>query len=261
MIISKLHLFKVKREPFFGHAVELDKPLFCETPKALDAVDVNLAAGKMFLVVNLDMPVSAEHQSVVAPEFVGVNDAASSDHFDRKIKQRLGFDVTYHFHVDLSVSLEDSEYGDLAGGASPALAFSSSAEITFVKFDLAVEPILPGRVSVYRLADYVRGFQNRGITYGGLFGDFSGRYFKFKELQNPQPFFETYFDFVYPASGEVVKCVFTSWAAVSFAQKSVYSVTAAGGAKNVTFFPAVFSYEKSGSVFAFSDELKGFKFH
>ncbi len=82
IVIPELQFFQIEGEVFLGDIVVLDKPLLGPTPESLQAVDVHLAGREILAVVHLQMPVSAEHQAVIAFELVRVDDRSSADLLD-----------------------------------------------------------------------------------------------------------------------------------------------------------------------------------
>ena len=49
VIVAKLHFLKVEREAFWGDAMMFDEPFLGITPKAFQAIDIDLAATEMML--------------------------------------------------------------------------------------------------------------------------------------------------------------------------------------------------------------------
>jgi hypothetical protein len=82
IIISKLQLFQIKRELFLGDAMMLDQSLLGPTPEPLQSVDGDLTGREALFMVHFQMPVSAEHQAVVTPELVSINDASPANLLD-----------------------------------------------------------------------------------------------------------------------------------------------------------------------------------
>ena len=258
MIIPELHFFQVKREPFLGDAVELDDALLGVTPEALNAVDVDLPIAKMPAVVQVDMPVTAEHQRIIAFELVRVNNAPAPDHLDRQIKQGLGLDVLNSLYMDTAVPLEDTEHRDLIGRPASTFPLALAAEVGFVQFDRPVHPIRGLDAMPNRLPDGLDGLQGRGITQANLLSDPARGDLQFKELDDPQPLLRADFNIVYPTATEVMEGVLAPLATIPFAQQAVDFIAVAPAAKNMSFFPAGSAQVQPGTVFTFDDELKGF---
>ena len=84
MIVPELQLFQIKREVLLGDAMMLDEALLGPAPESLHAVDVHLAGREILAVVHLQVPVSAEHETVIALEFVRVNHRSPADLLDRE---------------------------------------------------------------------------------------------------------------------------------------------------------------------------------
>src|SRR5450759_1791083 len=74
MIPAPLRFFKVKKEEFRANAAQLDEAELGVAPKALDAVNVVFAAGKLvFVVMNAPVFVTAQEPAVVAEPTVGID--------------------------------------------------------------------------------------------------------------------------------------------------------------------------------------------
>lgn len=258
MIISKFHFFQVKREPFFGDTMKFNNAFFGITPKALNAIDVNFAVTKMLPMVNVDMPVTTEHQSIITFEFVGVNNASAPDHFDGQIKQSLGLDVFNSLHMDTAVSLEDAEDGNLVNRPTASFAFAFASKVRFVQFNCPIHPVRGPDTMTNRLPDDLDRLEGRGITQAHLLSNPAGRDFQFKELDDPQPLLGTNFSFTDPTVTEVMEGVVTPLTSVFFTQQPVDFIAITSAAKNMPLFPAEFTQIQSGTVFTFDDELKGF---
>jgi hypothetical protein len=84
VIIAELQFFEIKREAPFGDAGVFNQPLRDRTPTSLQTIDVDPAGREVALVMHLQMPVSAEHEAVVAVEPVGADDTASTDRMVKK---------------------------------------------------------------------------------------------------------------------------------------------------------------------------------
>ncbi len=57
-------------------------------------------------MIHLQVPVSAEHQAVVAFELVGVDDGTSADLLDCEPQQRFGRHIGNHGNLDNAVPLQ-----------------------------------------------------------------------------------------------------------------------------------------------------------
>jgi len=66
--------------------MKLNESLLCISPEAFKAVDINFALSKSLCMVHSGMPVSAEHQAVVALKPVYVDNGALSYLFHRQIE-------------------------------------------------------------------------------------------------------------------------------------------------------------------------------
>jgi hypothetical protein len=85
IVVSELQLFEIKREVLFRDAMVLDEPLLGPTPKSLQPVDVDPTGGEVLAVVHFQVPIAAEHEAVIAPELVRVNDTSPANLLDGKL--------------------------------------------------------------------------------------------------------------------------------------------------------------------------------
>ena len=258
MIISKFHFFQVKREPFFGDAMEFDDSFFSVTPESFNTVNINFPVAKMFPMVDVNMPVTTEHQGIIAFEFVGINDAAAPDHFDRQIQQSFGFDILDDLHMDTAVSLEDAEHRNLIGGSTAPFAFALAPKVRFIDFNGSVHPIRGNSILPDGSSNHLNSFESCGITQSDLLSNPARGDFQFKELNDPQPLFRADFNFIQPSIAEVMEGILAPLTSIPFTQQSIDFIALASAAKNMPFFPAELSHVQPGTVFTFDDELKGF---
>ena len=258
MIIPKFHFFQVKREPFLGDAMELDNAFFGITPESFNAIDIDFPVAKMLTMVNVDMPVTTEHERIIALELVRVNDTTTPDHLDRQIEQGFSSDVLNGLHMDATVSLEDAEYRNLISRPTAAFAFASAPKVGLVQFDRPVHPVRRFNAMPNSLPEDLEGLEGRRIAQSNLNGDLTGRYLQFKELDDPQPLLRTDFDTIDPTVTEVMEGILTPLATIPFAKQPIDFIAVTPAAKNMPLFPAEFTQIQPGTVFTFDDELKGF---
>jgi hypothetical protein len=67
--------------------MKLDNALLSITPETLNTVDIYVAISKIFLMIELHMPVSAEHESITASEPISVHDTFCSHFFTVSFKR------------------------------------------------------------------------------------------------------------------------------------------------------------------------------
>jgi len=93
MIVPKSHFVEIPWKVFFGDHMEFGETFLGIAPEAFQTLNINFARGKSFPMVNAPMAVSAEHQGVITPEFIGVNDGTASYHFHGLSQQAFRSDV------------------------------------------------------------------------------------------------------------------------------------------------------------------------
>jgi hypothetical protein len=193
----------------------LDETLLGPAPESLQTIDIDLSGREIFTVVHLQMPVSAEHEAVVAPELVRVNDTAPANLLDGETQEGFCRDIRNDIHMNDAIPLQDAKNGNLAGSPSPPVALSFAAEIGLVEFDF------PSQKHIGILGMAQDGHSNGidGPIHGlirhlHLPGHLVDRYFQFKELDDGQPLETTQAPMVDPAAGEVMEGVITSGTAI-----------------------------------------------
>jgi len=259
MIIPELHLLEIKRELLGRDAVELDQPFFGEGPEAFQSIDVDFSARVSLFVIDPQMAIAAEHQRVIAPEFIGVDDRSATDRLDRHIQQRGCGDIFDDVDLDHSISLQNAENRDLMVSSPASLPLPLSSEVRFIHFDLAAQKIVRFRsVSNDRLSNHGDRLEGRGITEADLLGYLVGRDFEFEEFENPEPNLRRDFDFIKPATGEVVKCKSAVLTTELFVADSIDFIAPTSTAKNVAVFPAEFAQITSRLIFCVNNEFKSF---
>ena len=132
----------MKVKGVFRNVVELEQAPFCETPEALNAVDVARPASKFILAV-IDAKVLVEtqiHQAIVATPAVGLQDGFGSDSAtNHRLESGFG-GIRYDFRVDLLAPLEQSEDDGFSSRATtPFAAHATWAKVGFIGLDLAQE--------------------------------------------------------------------------------------------------------------------------
>ena len=241
--------------------MKLGQPFLRVAPEALQAVDINLAGGKAFAVIDSQMPVATEHQRIVASEFVGVDNRASADCFNGPIQQTLGRDIPDHLNLYDAVSLENAEDGDLPRCASTAFALASASEVGLVQLDLSVHQQLAIQVGQDRPPQNRDGLEHSRITQSDLLSNLAARELYFKELDDPQPALIRNSQPVDPSAREVMERIATAFTAVPFVNNPIDFSAPTPCTENTAISCTRFFKEQAGSIFRFSDELKGLELH
>ena len=241
--------------------MKLGQSLLCIAPEAFQAVDIDLAGGKALPMIHPQMPVSAEHQRIIAAEFIGVDNRASADRLDRHVQQALGRDIPDHIDFHDAVSLENSEDGDLSSRAASAFPLASTPKVGLVQLDLAVHQQLAIQVGQDRPAQDRDGLERGRIAQSDLLGNLAGGQLYLKELDDPQPALIRNSQPTDPAAREVVERVAAAFTAVPFTHDPVDFSAPTACTENAAIFRTCFFKEQSGSIFRFPDELKGLEIH
>ncbi len=250
IIISKLKFFKVKRKFFFRDPVKLYKSFLGITPKPFQSIDIDLASGKVFSMINLKMPVTTEHKRVIDSEFVCVYDRTAPYLFYSHIKHSFGSYIGKNLHLNKTIPLEDTEYRNLIFGTPATRSFASTTKICLIRFYLAFKKSILSFMGKNSLPYDSSSPKNGRIGYTYLFGYSSCRELQFKELYYPKPIKRTYLKFTNPAASIIRELISTPLTAVSLAWNSIYLLCLATYAEFLMIFPTRF-YEKF-SCFVFS---------
>lgn len=259
MIIPELHFLEIEREFFRRDAVELDQAFLGEGPEAFQTINVDFPARISLFVIDPQMAVAAEHQGIIAAEFIGVDDRSATDRFDRHIQQRGRRDVFDDVDLHYPISLQNAENRDFMGRSPATLTLPLSSEVRFVHFDLAAQKIVGfGSMGHDRLSNHGDRFEGRGITKADLLGYLAGRDFEFEELEDPEPGLGGDFDFIKPATREVVESKSAALTSELFVADSIDFIAPTSTAENMAVFPAEFAQITPRLIFRFNNEFKSF---
>lgn len=260
MIIPEFHFFEIEGEFFWQDAMKLDQALFGKGPEAFQSVDVDFSARVSFFMVDSQVAITAEHKRIVAAIFIGIDDRSATDRFDRHIQQRGRRDVFDDVDLHHPVSLQNAENRDFMGRSPAPLTFPLSSEVRFVHFDLAAQKIVGFEIVGHdRLSNHGDRFEGRGVTEADLLGYLAGRYFKFEELEDSEPGLGRDFDFIKPATREVVESKSAALTPELFITDSIDFMAPTSTAENMAVFPAEFAQITPRPIFCVNNEFKSFK--
>jgi len=74
VVISPFHFFDVIEEYLFRDAMMFHQTLFSKGRESFNPIDVDLSLYELVLMVDIEMPVSVEHERIKPAPFVGIND-------------------------------------------------------------------------------------------------------------------------------------------------------------------------------------------
>ena len=262
VIKSKLHFLQIKGKLFLRYAVKFHQALFGITPKAFQAVNINLTAGKAFAMINTHMPIAAKHQGIITLKSVGVNKRTSPNSLNRHMQKRAGGNILDRFDLDHTVSLINAKYRHFRSCSTTAFAFASAAKIRFIKLYFTGEKLLTALGCCQdSIADYVEGLQSRRVTDPALGSSPVGGDLQLEEFDEPKPCFKRAIKLIYPPSAKIVKGIATWLASVSFSDDSIYFSAVASCAKNTPVFPALFSKVQPSFIFGSNNVFKAVYVH
>jgi hypothetical protein len=136
----------MEKEELRTNATQLDEAKLGVAPKALDPVDVVLAAGKLvFVVMNAPVFVTAQEQAVIGEPAVGIDGGLGKQlSLDDRLQLCPGA-VLDHAGKDFAAAFEQSDDGRLAAGSASA----PWAKIGLVNLDFTGKG--PGFLTTLRL--------------------------------------------------------------------------------------------------------------
>jgi len=139
VIVSELQFFEIQRESSGRDTVVFDDPFLGPTPEPFQAVDVYPASGEMFSMIDLQMTVATEHQGIIDPIAVSVDDATAAHLGDGQSQHRVGANIRDHLHADLALTLQDAENRNLACSTTAPLALAPTAEVALIQLHLTTQ--------------------------------------------------------------------------------------------------------------------------
>lgn len=191
MIEPIFAFFQMQIKSMRRDAVKLSQATFGERPKALNAVDVIVADGKLILSV-IDPEVFAVtdiNQPIVAAPSVRVNDRFRLDATANDGLQRLLFAVRHNLGIDRTVAFEDAEDDCFARRAATALAaYTPGTEVGFIYFNRAAERRSAFSFFGESKAYFDKDSRHARSSYSGKFSRFAGGQIKRKILDNAAHF-------------------------------------------------------------------------
>jgi hypothetical protein len=257
IVIPKFHFFQVEGEFFLRDAMEFYDSFLSKTPESLYPIDIDLTGGKKLFVIDFDVAVSAEHETVVAFEFIGIDDTASANSFNGEVEQGVRRDIVDYLDLDHPFALQDTENRYFIVCSPASFALSSSPEIRLVHLNFSTEQRCPIRGSGHdRFPDHRDRLEDRWITEAHLDSDLTGRLLKRKEFYDPQPVPGGYLNGIDPASTKVMECISTPFTAKPSATDSIDLVASTSTAETTVVFPTCFCQKPPGSIFSLYKELE-----
>lgn len=203
------------------------------------------------------MTIAAEHERIVTPEFVGVDNAPTPNSFDREVHKCTGRDVSYNLDFDNAISLQDAQNRDFSCGPPAALSLASATEVALVHLDHAAQELRGiGGAGCNCSPDQGNGFEDRRVTETGLLGNLPGRKLELEELYYPEPCFVRDTEFVEPPPSKIMEGIPTPLASEPFTNYTIDFVTPAPRAETTVVFPTQSCQKEPGRILKF---YKGFE--
>ena len=209
MIVSELQFLEEEGELLWGDAMVFHDPLLGVAPELLQAVDVDPAAGDVFPVVHAKVTISAEHEKIVDLVAIGVDDASPAHLLDRECKDGFGPGVGHHLHKHFSLLLQNDDFRDFPGSASPSLSLALPTEVEHVLFDCASDERFPSHLKAGQDGgtNRVDGLIGSIVGETQLLSDLADGELQFEELGEAQLLSSGKISLVDPSVGEIVEGV------------------------------------------------------
>ena len=165
-----------------------NEPFFSVAPETFQSVDVDFAGREDLFVVDPEMAITAEHQSIIPSELIRIDYTPSTYLFDRQIQKRLGTDVGQYLHLNYSLPLQDAENRDFMPSTSSTFTSTLASKISFIHLHFAFDQIMvPLVFSHYAPSDQIHCLEHGRITYFDLFSNLPGGKLQFKQFNDPKP--------------------------------------------------------------------------
>ena len=123
----------------FRNAVEFTQMAFGLTPEVLNPVNVVLPVCKTGAVIDAQVVKLANIQYIVGTVAISINHAVRPYLLPDNRQQGSRLRIGYGNGVNLTVTLQQSEYRRFAGCSATAFAFAAAAKITFICFYFAIK--------------------------------------------------------------------------------------------------------------------------
>jgi len=140
MIETPFTFFEVKKEEFLADSAQFSKAKLRIAPKALNAIDVVLAPGKLvFVMVDASVFVAAKKQTVVAEPAIGVNRCLGKHlAFDNRLQLCSGA-VFDHAGEDLAAALQKPDHRVFSRRSATSFSpHPPRTKVGFINIDLAL---------------------------------------------------------------------------------------------------------------------------
>jgi len=240
----------------------LNQSLFGIAPKTFKAINIDFPSRKSLGMINFQMPVSTEHERIIASKFIGIHNAPSSNSLNCKVQNRICGYIFQNVHLHDTISFQYSKHRDLISRTASSGTFSFSSKICFINFDFSFKEVIGSFISSDNGHSYqMDSFQHRGVTEFNLLSNSPSRNLKLKQLHYPEPLLMRDPQLTNPSSGEIGKGIFTPTAPIALPPQSIDSIAPTSYAETAVSFPTQFYKEQPCSIFASDKCFKAFYSH
>lgn len=154
--------------------INASNTIFDIRPEALNRVGVSVANHIDFeRMGNIAMLVAHRGQNVVGSHFIGVNARTFEDLIFNNRHNRGAAHIGNDSRIDLAIALSNAKHRNFVICSASALALANAAEITFVKFNIAIKR---GMIFAKAMANFFAHAPRRFISNARFALDLLGRY-------------------------------------------------------------------------------------
>src|SRR3972149_2846041 len=262
MIISKLHFFQIQGKFLHRDSMMFNQPFFSIAPETLQAINVYFPGGEDLLVIDSEMTITTEHQSIISSESIGIDYASPTHLFNCKTQKGISTNIRHNLHLNYPLPLQDAENRDFVTSTTSTLTLSLTSEISLVHLYLSTDQTITSfPLYYYTLPDKIYCLKYSRITYIDLFGDLPGRKPQLKQFDYPEPVDCTYPQLAQPPTSPLGKSITTPLTAKTTIQKSIDSIALTPCAKTTAIFTQPPHQKTPGCIFSLNNKLKRLYVH
>jgi len=141
--------------------MKLDKSFFKISPESFNAINVRPSTRESFVVVDLEMSIAAEHNTITASNSMSINNKSALYSLDTQIKDGPSAYVIEDLSLDYFLSVQCLEYRNLFFSTSLAFSFTSSTKVSIVSLDLSgQEHLSMSGMASDSVSYHIEGFEN-----------------------------------------------------------------------------------------------------
>lgn len=136
-IIKSIFRFSHKEDkvPLVSSMVHLQSS-FGKSPEILNPVDMAFTPSQSLFMLDANMTKPLKIESIISPKTIRVHPRKRFYMCLNRSLQRIPVTMGRKYHLNFTITLQKAKYRDFASSTSASFAFSLSAKVCFVYFDL-----------------------------------------------------------------------------------------------------------------------------